>query len=166
MKTFLRTHGFLMVASLLLAAAAIWTAFLPAAAAGMNRRLERKRQDLARLAELRVGLDRGLARRALYERLESPRPADPEAVLKAALPDLSFEIQAEGVGEVEKGWRWERRKIALTAPSPDPIFRLIAALEAQRPPWTVVAWSLSGGNTTGQIGQVRLTVESLIPPRP
>lgn len=146
---------------LLLLWAGVLTAFLPSALADGRRRLDRKRQDLAHLAEIRQMAERQAAARAVFDRLEAARPAPLETIMRAAVPGLRFEVSAMGQGVVMDDWRWERNALRLNDISGSDLIRLVNALESQRPPWKVVSVNLRGGPQTGQVDQVILTLETL-----
>ena len=146
---------------LLLLAAGVLTVLLPSSLADGWRRLERTRQDLDRLAEIRRMADGQTARRAVFDRLEASRPAPLESILRAAAPGLRIDVSDMGQGPAAEGWRWERSGLTLKDISDRDLIRLVGALELQRPPWKVVALTIRGGTQTGQVSHVSLTVETL-----
>jgi hypothetical protein len=156
----------LAVVGLLLLTAGVLTVLLPASLADGQRRLERKRQDLDRLAEIRRIADKQTAMRAVFDRLEASQPAPLDTILHAAVPGLRFDLSDLGQGSAADGWRWERTSLILETISDRELIRLVGALELQRPPWKVVALNIRGGPQTGQVSQVSLTVETLIRTKP
>lgn len=124
-------------------------------------RLARKLADLSALQTLQAQGERHERMVAAFEGLENPHPESLPELVKSAFPGETAEVRGQEPKPVIPGWTARRAEVNFSNVRYDRLAEFIAMLESKRPPWRVMECAIRASRQGGDVGQVRLALESL-----
>ena len=124
------------------------------------RRIERKAADLERIQSLRQPLDQMRAMSADLEARSAAERKNLRDLLRELQPGGGFEIREEEPRLLEGRWALRRAEVVWPSIAQAEFGGVLEALESARPPWRMVACSLTAGPEAGYL-RANLTLEHL-----
>lgn len=117
--------------------------------------------EIARLRELQARADRCDAARAAFEALPAAQSPAPLCVVREQLPQCRADALKEDRTEQMPGWTLHRQSLTVGDVSMSQLLPVIAAIEAQRPPWLMTRFAVTGSPRGPGFGCVELGWEAL-----
>lgn len=155
-----RQHAWTALLAVAFAAAGALTVYTARATPALVRQVERRHADLARLQDLAQS---AAADRAAIDAVAAAgASAAPLAdLVKSALPAVRADIQERETRALLENWHARRMDVMLEDVHLAEAGRLLATLEAGRPPWRAVEWQITATEGAPGRGRATLLLEGL-----